>query len=694
MAITYGKYMTLCDTLTEWAKSYANGTPDVTDEVYDSCYREIKAYELENPDMILETSPTRHVIDGSNGGFRKVAHEVPMISITNANGIDEAVQWVQTVHDTYGVDEFELEYKLDGGGLALNYKDGVLYEAVTRGVDNVGDDITANAVRIQGVQKAIDVKGTFEVRGEVVWLYDDFEAYNEALFDAGKKQIANPRNGATGSMKLTDPYEVERRKLTFISYIVCRGSQSDTQSGDIEHLKNLGFNVPPSKVVTLEQFKEIAEQLRENRFNMQYAIDGIVIKVNQKSFHEKMGYTAKSPNFYKAYKFPPEEKATELIDIEQSIGMSGAITPVAIVKPVSLAMTTVQRCSLHNWDLVEYLGLHKGCHVVIRKAGEIIPELVRCVETGMSKEDYEVTIKRGSASKYPPIDGKEMYLRPQVCPFCGGQLRNAQNESGEKLVAWVCDNPDCNTQMVNKLVNFASRSVMNIRGLGESIIESLVEAGKVSKFDDIYRLTAEDVIGIGNLRAKGAGKLIAAIDASRKNYLHQLIEGFSVPGVGHQASPVIADCINHLGGLSAVCAMGDRMESILGEEAEVKGVSKLIVSRLCKWISSHTDTVMYFVDNGIAQSVKETTVTSAKLAGKVCIMTGVFTALERDKFKELVVANGGTICSGISKKTNIVLLGDNAGPKKVAAINDLKASGVHIDVYTPSTLQDFLKLME
>lgn len=693
--ITFKEYSELVPVLNQWAEAYAAGNPIVEDNVYDKEYIKLKEFEAANPDFILDDSPTRHVIDGASG-FRKVKHEIPMISIANSNGIDEAVEWARSMFSK-GVKELELEYKLDGLGLANIYKEGLFVDAVTRGTDNVGDSVWENALQIPSIPNHVDISETFEVRGEVVWKYDDFEEFNESLIEDGKKTLSNPRNGATGTLKLHDPAEVGRRKLSFIAYIIAQGTDSTKQSEDIELLENLGFEVPPHYVVdNIDDFVKYAEKMRAERFEQPYAIDGVVIKVNDKTMHAQFGYTAKTPNFYRAYKFPPEEKATKLIDIEQSAGMSGAITPVAILEPVHLAMTTVQRCTLHNWDLVEYLGLHKGCTVIVRKAGEIIPEIVKCVETGRSKDDFEVLrTKKAETPRFSDGSDKEFYNRPAVCPYCGSPLHNATNEAGDTLVAWVCDNDDCQAQVVGKLSNFVARTTMNIRGIGASLIQSLVDAGKINDVTDIYRLTENDLLGIGNIREKSAAKLIGAINVSRGNYLHQLIEGLSIAGVGHQASPVIANILGKLGGMDCFATIGDKLSiDVFRKECETAGISNLIAEKVITWFCAHSDMIRYFVENNIAQNVKTVAPTSAKLVGKVCIMTGTFDALERDKFKEMVVANGGTICSGITKKTNLVLLGDNAGPKKIQAIDSLKKAGQQIDIYTTDTLADFLALLE
>lgn len=683
------EYADTVEALNKWAEAYAAGHPIVDDSEYDSKYREIKQFEMEHPSFILDDSPTRHVIDGAEG-FRKVEHKIPMISIANSNGIDEADEWVHSMFDHYGVSKFMLEYKLDGGGLALIYNDGVLVDAVTRGKDNVGDSIWENALQIQNVPHNIDLKGEFEVRGEVLWNFDDFDAFNDSMEEQGKKTLANPRNGATGTMKLHDPNEVGRRKLNFVAYHVVRGGSDLTQSEDIELLERLGFVVPEHRLVDVSDFRKEAEEMRALRYDLAYPIDGIVIKVNSKEMQQEIGYTVKSPNFFRAYKFPPEELETELINIEASAGMSGAITPVAIVKPIRLAMTTVQRCSVHNWDVVEYLGLHRGCHVVIRKAGEIIPEIVKCVETGRTKEDYSIYLTQHPNEVPPRYVVDDAFLRPTKCPYCGHELHNAVNGEGKRMVAWLCGNEDCEAQVVGKLVNFCSREAMNIQGMGESTIQALVDAGKIRNFHDIYDITVADLVGIGNIREKRAKQLIAAIERSKGNYLHQLLVGLSIPGIGAQGAQCIATGYQSLQFMVDTFLPGGSIVHTVN----CLGVPYADAIRCSDWIFAHLDVFRELCKRNVAMEAKQDKFVSVKLDGYNCIMTGVFDKLPRDVFKQIVKENCGKLSNGINHRTNLVLLGDNAGPKKVKAIEELKKSGKKIRIFTPDTLDQFFEFIK
>jgi DNA ligase (NAD+) len=679
--MTFFEYATLVDVLNEWTKEYALGNPSVEDSVYDSKYKELKAFEINNPTLIIDTSPTRTVVDGAVG-FKKVKHEIPMVSIANANGIDESVSWVNGINTKFNINEYVIEFKMDGLGLALIYNDGILVDAITRGQDNIGDSVWENVLQIENIPKTIPIKGIHEIRGEVVWFIDNYELYNDYLIDNNKKPMSNPRNGAAGILKSHDTNVVKNAKLSFVAYSYVRGTECIRQSDDLETLIKFGFYVQEYHIVNIDNFKEIAEHMRLQRYNLPFAIDGIVIKVNEKQFYKTIGGTTKSPNYYRAYKFPPEEKQTHLLNIEHSIGMSGAITPVAIFEEIQLAGTKVKRCSLHNWDIVDYLGLHKDCNIIIRKAGEIIPEIVQCIETKRKKDDYEV-LKKENKNITPYWNNyNDAYYRPTVCPFCGNILKNQTNASGDKLISWVCDNADCQVQIFGKFVNFASRSCMNITGVGEALVQNLLDAGKLKSVADFYKLTVNDLIGLGNIREKSANKIINSIQKSKNNYLHQLIEGLSIPSVGHSVSPLIANSIKKL---NATFTINDLIEC---------GITENVANIFYNWINNNTELVNELVNMNIACNIATIEKTSNKLDGYVAIMTGTFNELDREVFKKLVIENGGTVCSSITKKTNLVLLGDNAGPKKITTINILVKSGYNIKIITPNELNTFFNLIK
>ncbi len=675
----HSEYLELVDGLNKMTELYLIGDENaIPDSVYDAEYKKLKMYESINPNKISDKSPSQKILDVVSG-FKKVEHLVPMISIQDSMGEEESQKWIDKTALKTKEDEYCLEYKIDGLGLDLKYQNGILIDAITRGNGKVGDSVLVNAKVIENIPNKIKQKSFFECRGEIVWEFDKFNKYNDSL----EIPLKNPRNGAAGALKKHDPEEVKKCNLTFIAYTIIEGSENQYQNEDLEQLKTLGFQVEPYKVVSSKTFHEFAEKMSLKRFKLDFPIDGLVIKINNKELYEELGISGKCPNYYRAYKFPPEEAKSKLIKIEQSIGSSGAITPVAIFEPINLAMTTVKRCSLHNWDLVEYLGLCIGCHVIIRKAGEIIPEIVECVETKKTKDEYNILkINHSFIPKYYlSNDDEEFYVRPKVCPFCNSTLIQNKNKDGDDAVSLVCVNESCQVQMINKLSNFVGNNGMNIPGVGPSFIENLSDLGLVKTYSDLYKLTANDLIINGIMREKHAKEIIKKIEKSKDTYLANLINGFSIPSIGNKVSPLIANSIKSL-------TANFTLESLMHD-----GISNLIATKFITWVNDNKSECEFFANNNIATKIKENKLNSSGiLTNELCIMTGTFDKLSRKDFKDLVENLGGKVCSSISKKTTLILLGENAGPNKIEAIETLKKT-TNFKIFTNDNIQDFLDLI-
>ena len=687
--IDFFEYADLIAKLNDWAKAYADGSPVVSDVVYDEEYKKLKEFELANPDMIDKESPTQKVTDLKTDGFKKVTHEIPMLSIANSNGFDELRQWTTSMNND-GYAEQSIEFKIDGLAMSLIYdSNGHLIDAITRGDGKVGDSVYANALRIDDIPKTINVtEDITEIRGEVVWLKEDFEKYNQYLASIDKPLMSNPRNGAAGTMKSKDPQEVTDRKLSFVGYSFVRGTNNLTHIDDLIALKNMGFTVSEYYLCrTPDKIMSGAEYMEKKRHSLPYLIDGLVIKVNDKSKYQKLGGTSKAPKWCTALKFPPEEKVTRLLDIEHSYGRTGAVTPVAIVEEVELALTKVRRASLHNWDMAEYLGVHKGCSVVIRKAGEIIPEIVKVVEVGVTKDDYEkalydkVNISHVTQAMRDNNVGKDWYNRPVVCAHCGTPLKNDTNRSGNELVAWVCPSSKCPVKQYKQIVKFVSKGAMNIMGVGEALIEDMLEHSLVKNITDLYIITKDELLKIDGIKDKSAENSIKSIDESRKNYLHQLLAGLGVPNLGKTAGAKLAD---HWGTLEAISKASAR------ELELTDGVGTDLAESIVEWFGENKDIIDFFITNEIATKAKKLDKKSDKLDGKTIIMTGKSDKVGRDEFKKLVVENGGKVASGISKNTQFVVMCENAGPAKQKKIAELQAQGIDIKVITDTEFLDMI----
>lgn len=685
-------YSRLITTLNMWGDKYAKGNPIVSDFVYDEEYKKLKAIELQYPDIIDANSPSQKVASDSSDGFKKVTHNLPMISIANSNSLDELNAW-STDKDSKGCQEKTIEFKMDGLAMSLHYRDGKLFEAVTRGDGKVGDSVFANILQVPNVPKTIPHTDPIEIRGEVVWLKEDFKKYNEYLESVGKELMSNPRNGASGTMKSKDPQEVADRKLHFVAYNIIDGSPNDTHAQDLNYLRDvLGFNIS-EYYVCLNTAKVIAgaEYMEKKRYSLPYHIDGLVIKVNDKSAYTRLGGTAKTPHFCTALKFPPEEKVTKLLYIEHSYGRTGAVTPVAVVEEVELALTKVNRASLHNWDMVDYLGLHEGCTVVIRKAGEIIPEIVKCPETGRTKDAYEKLVSAGGSLTDADFELKEnpayfdfkFHVRPKTCMHCGSILRNDTNRSGDELVAWVCPNEACSVKQFKQIVKFVSKTAMNIMGVGESIIEAMLSAGLIHDIADMYTVTVDDLLKLDGVKQRSAEKVVDAIKDSKNAYLNQLLSGLGIPNLGQTMSGPISDKFKTLGAVSV---------ATVAELESIDGVGHDLAESIVEWFGKNQVLVAKIIANGIALNAKPSRVKNDKLKGLTFIMTGTFDKLGRDDFKDMVIENGGSIASSITKSVSHVLLGSSAGPVKIQKITELKSKGFDIKVIEDS--DEFLRMLD
>ena len=627
-------------------KYYNEDDPEITDHEFDMLMRELKQLEKENPSLVTADSPTQKV-----GGTAKrtagvlVRHNVPMLSLQDVFSKEEVLEFVEQMREQLDDPEFVVEYKIDGLSLALRYENGALVLAETRGDGiNFGEDVTANALAIADVRKKLkDAPEYLELRGEVYMKNDAFEAVNEKQELLGKKPFANPRNCAAGTLRQLDSAVTKERGLSLFVFNIqqVRGMEIKTHTEGYEYLKKQGITVIDDYRVcgTADEVWAAIEEIGENRGKLGYDIDGAVVKVNRYEDREKLGATSKVPRWAVAYKYPPEEKESRILDIELSVGRTGRITPTAIFAPVRLCGTTVSRATLHNQDFIDELDIGIGDTVVVYKSGEIIPKIKE-----VKKE------KR-------PADWKRFVI-PDSCPACGAKTERERDTADIK-----CTSPNCPAQLERHIINFVGRDAMDIKGFGTVSIEELIRMGYIKDIADIYRLYEhrDDLIAQGIIgKEKNTDKLLEAIERSKQNDGYKLLTGFGIPNVGKAAAKAVMKhfqkmdrlmeatteeltAVNDIGEVSAACIRG-----FFTEEK-----NRAIIARL--------------KDCGVNMDAAEDETVDSVFSGKTIVVTGTLPTLGRKEAQELIERCGGKASGSVSKKTDYVLAGENAGSKLVKA---------------------------
>lgn len=627
-------------------KYYNQDNPEITDYEFDMMMRELKQLEKDNPSLVTADSPTQKV-----GGKAKrtagvlVRHNVPMLSLQDVFSKEEVTEFVEQMREQLDEPEFVVEYKIDGLSMALRYENGALVLAETRGDGiNFGEDVTANARAIPDVKKKLkDAPEYLEIRGEVYMKNAAFEAVNEKQELLGKKPFANPRNCAAGTLRQLDASVTKERGLSLFIFNIqqVRGMEFRTHTEGYEYLKKQGIHVIDDYKVcrTADEVWAAIEAIGERRGELAYDIDGAVVKVNSYADREKLGATSKVPRWAVAYKYPPEEKESCLLDIELSVGRTGRITPTAIFEPVRLCGTSVSRATLHNQDFIDELDIGIGDTVVVYKSGEIIPKI---------KE-----VRREKR----PADWKRFVI-PDTCPVCGAKTERERDTADIK-----CTSPNCPAQLERHIINFVGRDAMDIKGFGTVYIEELVRMGYIKDVADIYllhehrdALIEQGVIG----KEKNTDKLLDAIEKSKKNDVYKLLTGLGIPNVGKAAAKAIMKhfqtmerlekatveelvAVNDIGEISAQCIHG-----FFAEEGNRAMIARL---RAC----------------GVNMETAEREVTDSVLSGKTVVVTGTLPTLGRREAQELIERYGGKVSGSVSKKTDYVLAGENAGSKLAKA---------------------------
>ena len=634
----------LTELIIKYDKAYfVDDNPLVPDAVYDQLFRELVELEAKYPEFVLEHSPTKRVGSEPVDAFRKVEHEVPMLSLGNAFQEQELLDFHRRVTQAIGNDvEYICELKIDGLAVSLTYEDGKLVRGATRGDGSVGEDITSNLKTIRSIPLMIEETGKLEVRGEAYMPKRSFEQLNKERKEKGEQLFANPRNAAAGSLRQLDPRIAAKRHLDMFAYGygVWQIPEVGTHSGRLEKLQKLGFKINPHWEIcrSIDEVIAFVKKWTEQRSSLPYDIDGIVVKVNDIKQQEQLGFTARTPRWAIAYKFPAQEAVTTLIDIELSVGRTGVVTPTAILEPVFVDGSTVSRATLHNEDHIRALDIRIGDRVIIKKAGDIIPQVVRV----LFEERKE---------------GLEPYRMPDHCPACNSKLVHLDDE-----VALRCINPDCPAQLKEGIIHFVSREAMNIEGLGEKIIEQLFDAGLIKSIADLYRLKKEDLLPLERMGEKSVQNLLTAIEASKQNSLEKLIFGLGIRHIGEKAASLLAKNFKTMDALKnatfdelvAIDEIGEKMA-----ESVVKFFKEEKVVQLIEQLERLGINMTYLKDEPEGQSIAA----QAVFANKTVVLTGKLEHFTRNEAKAIIEANGGKVTGSVSKNTDLVIAGEKAGSK-------------------------------
>lgn len=639
---------------------YMNDRSLVSDQQFDEMMHELQDLERQYPELASPVSPTKRVGGEVNKTFRQVTHRFPMLSLGNTYSIEEIEEFEARTRKLLAGQEFtySCELKYDGVAIGLTYRHGQLVQAVTRGNGTMGDDITSNAKTISTIPLRLhgDYPDDFEARGEVVYPFNAFEAMNHQREAEGEEPFANPRNAASGSLKLQDSAECARRKLQFCMYFMMAPDGTalpNSHTGRLDWARQMGFKVQPyiQECKDINEIKAFIDHWDKARWDLPYAIDGIVIKVNQTALWDSLGLTAKSPRWAIAYKFKAERVSTPLESISYQVGRTGIITPVANLKPVWLGGTTVKRATLVNADFIAKMDIREGDNLLIEKGGEIIPKVV-----GVDIEKRE--------GRRTPLEK----LFPTRCPECGTPLVRPEGEAGH-----YCPNSDgCHPQIIGRLEHFVSRRAMNIDTLGPERLELLYSAGLVHNIADIYDLKREQLIGLGSLtpttfsygegsgariQDKGADNLLAAIEASKQVPFERVVFAIGIRYVGEVGAKKLARYFKNIDSL---------MSATEGELAQVEEVGEVTAHAVAEWFSKeeHKQIVERLRAAGLQMS-GQWSVANGPLEGMTFVVSGVFERFSRDEIKADIEAHGGKVSGSISGKTTYLLAGEKMGPEKL-----------------------------
>ena len=613
---------------------YTSDNPSVSDSEYDRLYRELVELESAYPDQVLADSPTHRVGGKVLDGFEKYSHQYPLYSLQDAFSREELEAFDARVRKEVAHPTYICELKIDGLSISLTYEKGILVAGATRGDGSVGENITENLKRVKDIPLTLPEELDITVRGECYMPRASFDQVNQARQENGEPEFANPRNAAAGTLRQLDTAVVAKRNLATFLYQEASPSTRDSQEKVLTHLEQLGFVVNPKRILAenIDEIWNFIQEVGQERENLPYDIDGVVIKVNDLASQEELGFTVKAPKWAVAYKFPSEEKEAKLLSVDWTVGRTGVVTPTANLTPVQLAGTTVSRATLHNVDYIAEKDIRKDDTVIVYKAGDIIPAVLRVVESKrISEEKLDI---------------------PTNCPSCDSNLLHFEDE-----VALRCINPRCPAQIMEGLIHFASRDAMNITGLGPSIVEKLFAANLVKDVADIYRLQEEDFLLLEGVKEKSAAKLYQAIQASKENSAEKLLFGLGIRHVGSKASQLL---LQHFHSIESLAQADPE------EVASIESLGGVIAKSLQTYFATEGSEILLteLKEAGVNLDYKgQTVVADATLSGLTVVLTGKLERLKRSEAKSKLESLGAKVTGSVSKKTDLVVAGADAGSK-------------------------------
>ncbi|CZE26608.1 DNA ligase [Streptococcus pneumoniae] len=613
---------------------YTSDNPSVSDSEYDRLYRELVELETAYPEQVLADSPTHRVGGKVLDGFEKYSHQYPLYSLQDAFSREELDAFDARVRKEVAHPTYICELKIDGLSISLTYEKGILVAGVTRGDGSIGENITENLKRVKDIPLTLTEELDITVRGECYMPRASFDQVNQVRQENGEPEFANPRNAAAGTLRQLDTAVVAKRNLATFLYQEASPSTRDSQEKGLKYLEQLGFVVNPKRILAenIDEIWNFIQEVGQERENLPYDIDGVVIKVNDLASQEELGFTVKAPKWAVAYKFPAEEKEAQLLSVDWTVGRTGVVTPTANLTPVQLAGTTVSRATLHNVDYIAEKDIRKDDTVIVYKAGDIIPAVLRVVESKrVSEEKLDI---------------------PTNCPSCNSDLLHFEDE-----VALRCINPRCPAQIMEGLIHFASRDAMNITGLGPSIVEKLFAANLVKDVADIYRLQEEDFLLLEGVKEKSAAKLYQAIQASKENSAEKLLFGLGIRHVGSKASQLLLQYFHSIENL---------YQADSEEVASIESLGGVIAKSLQTYFATEGSEILLreLKETGVNLDYKgQTVVADAALSGLTVVLTGKLERLKRSEAKSKLESLGAKVTGSVSKKTDLVVVGADAGSK-------------------------------